>query len=107
MQYNHKPYALVTAARNEVDFIELTIKSVIAQTVKPRVWIIVSDRSVDGTDEIVHSYTQRYPFIRLIRNEESRARNTASKVKSINIGLKELRSIEYAYIGNLDADISF
>ena len=42
-------YVLITPARNEAQFIELTIKSVIAQTSKPIKWVIVSDGSTDGT----------------------------------------------------------
>ena len=37
-------YVLVTAARNEEALIEQTIQSVIAETVLPRKWVIVSDR---------------------------------------------------------------
>ena len=86
MQYDHKAYVLVTPARNEKDFIELTIKSVVAQTVKPLLWVIVSDRSVDGTDEIVCRYAQKYPFIHLVRNDKPSERNTAAKVHAINLG---------------------
>ena len=46
-------YVLITPARNEAQFIELTIKAVVAQTIRPIRWIIVSDGSTDGTDEIV------------------------------------------------------
>ena len=46
-------YVLITAARNEADFIESTIKSVAIQTLKPRKWIIVSDRSSDETEESI------------------------------------------------------
>ena len=45
MQSDHKPYVLVTAARDEVDFIVLTIESVVAQTVLPLKWVVVSDGS--------------------------------------------------------------
>ena len=38
-------YVLITPARNEAQFIELTLKSVIAQTVRPKKWVIVSDGS--------------------------------------------------------------
>ncbi len=107
MQNNHKAYVLVTAARNERDFIELTIKSVIAQTVRPLMWVIVSDQSVDGTDDIIRRYAERYPFIQLSRNDKPTERNTAAKVHAIGLGIKALSGIEYAYIGNLDADISF
>ena len=107
MQYDHKPYVLVTPARNEEDFIGLTIKSVVAQTVRPLMWVIVSDRSVDGTDEIVRSYAKRFPFIHFVRNDKPSERNTAAKVEAIRVGIKALGETEYAYIGNLDADISF
>ena len=102
-----KSYALVTPARNEEDFIELTIQSVIAQTVKPVLWVIISDRSVDRTDEIVTSYAKEYSFIRLIRNESPSERNTAAKVHAINLGINALAGVEYEFFGNLDADVSF
>ena len=49
-------YVLITPARNEAAFIEKTLESVVAQTVLPKRWIIVSDGSTDGTDEIVRKY---------------------------------------------------
>ena len=51
-------YVLITPARNEAQFIELALKSVVAQTVLPAKWIIVSDGSTDGTDEIVLNYAR-------------------------------------------------
>ena len=108
MQKNdHKAYVLITAARNEMDFIELTIKSVICQTIRPQTWVIVSDRSVDSTDEIVCRYATTYPFIHFLRNETPRERNTAAKVQALDMAIHVLRQTTYAYIGNLDADISF
>jgi poly-beta-1,6-N-acetyl-D-glucosamine synthase len=106
-QNDHKAYVVVTAARNEEDFIELTIRSVVAQTVRPLKWVIVSDRSVDGTDEIVRSYADKYSFIHLVRIDKPSERNTAAKVQAIGVGIKALGQTEYAYFGNLDADISF
>jgi biofilm PGA synthesis N-glycosyltransferase PgaC len=55
-------YVLVTPARNEQDFIELTIRSMVAQTVKPLKWVIVSDGSTDRTDEIVEGYAANHPL---------------------------------------------
>lgn len=36
------PYVLITPARNEARFVEGTIRSVAAQTVRPATWVIVS-----------------------------------------------------------------
>ena len=103
----HRPYVLVTAARNERDVIRPTLNSVVAQTITPQMWVIVSDNSVDGTDDVVRSFAAKHPFIRLCRNDEPTERNTAAKVNAINMGIKALAETDYAYIGNVDADISF
>lgn len=107
METCHRPYVLVTPARNERDLIGVTLDSVVAQTVTPQMWVIVSDNSVDGTDDVVRSYAEKYPFIRLCRNDERTERNTAAKVNAISLGVAALAQTDYAYIGNLDADVSF
>jgi biofilm PGA synthesis N-glycosyltransferase PgaC len=100
-------YVLVTPARNEVQFIERTIRSVIAQTVRPTAWIIVSDGSTDGTDDLVRRYADAHPFIDLVRMPERRERHFAGKVHAFNAGYARLRDRAWDVIGSLDADISF
>ena len=100
-------YVLITSARNEEAYIEKTIRSVIAQTLLPKKWIIVSDSSTDRTDEIVQRYEASYDFIRLLHRESDNGWNYASKVYAIQAGLMLLNNIEFDFIGNLDADISF
>jgi biofilm PGA synthesis N-glycosyltransferase PgaC len=53
-------YALITPARNEARFIRQTIDSVAAQTIRPIKWVIVSDGSTDGTDDIVQRAMQEH-----------------------------------------------
>ena len=100
-------YILVTAARNEQDFIEKTIISVINQLHKPKIWIIVSDGSTDNTESIVNKYASENSFIKLIINNRREGRDFASKVYAINIGLNNIQTSEYDYLGILDADVSF
>jgi len=100
-------YVLITPARNEEAFIELTIKSVIAQTVKPLKWVIVSDGSTDRTDEIVQSYLVANPWMDLLRVPERSERHFAGKVVAFNAGRAQLGDLAYDIIGNLDADVSF
>jgi biofilm PGA synthesis N-glycosyltransferase PgaC len=100
-------YILITPARNEADFIELTIKSVVMQTVRPIKWIIVSDGSTDGTDDIVQKYVTDYPWIELVRMPERRERHFAGKALAFNTGFSRVRDLDYGAIGSLDADISF
>lgn len=100
-------YVLVTPARNEAAFIELTIKSVVAQTVKPLIWVIVSDGSTDGTDDIVKKYTVDHPWIELLRMPERSERHFAGKVMAFNEGRKHAGSLPYEIVCSLDADVSF
>jgi biofilm PGA synthesis N-glycosyltransferase PgaC len=100
-------YVLITPARNEAQFIELTLKSVVAQTLRPCKWVIVSDGSTDGTDDIVSKYTAAHPWIELVRQPEREQRNFAGKAMAFGAGYSRLHDLEYQVIGNLDADISF
>jgi glycosyltransferase involved in cell wall biosynthesis len=100
-------YVLITPARNEADFIELTLKSVVAQTVRPIKWVIVNDGSTDGTDAIVRKYAAAYPWIESIEMPERQARDFSGKALAVNTGYKRLVGLTYDVIGNLDADVSF
>ena len=104
---NLPKYVLITPARNEAQFIDLTIKSVIAQTVLPLQWVIVSDGSTDGTDEIVNKYAAEHRWIELVRTPERQERHFAGKVHAFNAGYAKVKNLDYDLIGSMDADISF
>jgi glycosyltransferase involved in cell wall biosynthesis len=100
-------YVLITPARDEAQFIELTLKSVVAQTVQPVKWVIVSDGSTDGTDDIVREYAGNHPWIELIRMPARHERHFAGKVHAFNTGYGSIKGLGYEVIGSLDADLSF
>jgi len=100
-------YVVVTPARNEVQFIELAIKSVAAQKMRPLKWVIVSDGSTDGTDEIVRKYCSEYPWMELVRMPERSERNFAGKVYAFNAGYARLKNLRFDAIASMDADVSF
>lgn len=104
---NYPTYVLITPARNEAAFIEATIKSVIGQTLRPAKWVIVSDGSTDGTDEIVGRYVAAHDWIELIRVPERAERHFAGKVLAFNAGYDRVKDLNFDIIGNLDADITF
>ena len=100
-------FVLVTPARNEEQFIEGTIRSVVAQTARPARWVIVSDGSTDNTDEIVRRFVDEHPWIELLRMPEHRDRSFAAKAVCFNAAYDRLKSGDFAIVGNLDADITF
>jgi poly-beta-1,6-N-acetyl-D-glucosamine synthase len=100
-------YVLITPARNEAAFIERTIQSVINQKTKPDKWVIVSDGSTDGTDEIVQRYAAGYDWIEFVRMPDREERHFSGKVHAFNAGLAKVQQLDYDLIGNLDGDVSF
>jgi glycosyltransferase involved in cell wall biosynthesis len=100
-------YVLITAARNEAAHIGRTINSVLEQTILPKRWIIVSDGSSDGTDELVRGRIAAHKFASLIRLESAaQQRNFSSKVYALRAAVECLKDVEFDFIGNLDADVS-
>jgi glycosyltransferase involved in cell wall biosynthesis len=100
-------YVIVSPARNEAKFIDLTLSSVVAQTELPIKWIVVSDGSTDGTDEIVNRYAEKHSFIELLRLPERRERDFAGKVYAFRAGYERVKQLDHNVLVSLDADISF
>lgn len=101
-------YGLITPAYNEEKYIDKTINAVLHQTVKPVRWVIISDGSTDGTDEIIKRYSDRSDLIHYLRLDRVNAStNFASKVHAFNKGYEKLLEIDCLYVGNVDADVSF
>jgi glycosyltransferase involved in cell wall biosynthesis len=100
-------YVIISPARNEEQFIELTLRSMAAQTLLPVRWVIVSDGSTDRTDAIVSKYAASYPWIELLRMPERQERHFAGKVHAFNAGFDRVKALEFDVVGNLDADVSF
>ena len=101
-----QPYVLITTARNEARFIERTIQTIVAQSLLPKRWIIVSDGSTDETDDIVKQYGTSHPWILLMRRESTRERNFRNMAFAINEAYQTLQEVDFQFIGTLDADIT-
>lgn len=104
---DYKKYVLITPAHNEGEYIDKTINSVVGQSHLPSKWIIVSDRSTDETDEIVKKHMKEYDFIKLLRIDGNNIRHFGGQVRAINAGYEQIKHLEFDFIGNLDADVTF
>jgi glycosyltransferase involved in cell wall biosynthesis len=100
-------FVVVTPARNEEALIGETIRSMIAQTARPMRWVVVDDGSTDRTAAVVAQHARRHAFIRLLRVERSGDRNFGGKAEAFAAGLRLCDDLDYRFVGNLDADISF
>jgi biofilm PGA synthesis N-glycosyltransferase PgaC len=100
-------YLLITPAKNEAAFIEQTIESVVRQTMRPVRWLIVSDGSRDGTDEIVSRYVGQHNWIEFFRMPERDSRDFGGKAACFNTGYTRLKHLPHDIVASLDADITF
>ena len=107
-------FVLLTAAKDESEYIGKTIASVIAQTVHPSLWVIVDDGSTDTTAEIVRQAAQQHGFIRLMSRTGTGERSFGAKDLAINAAYHSLRSEErdgasapaFNFVAIQDADIA-
>ncbi len=100
-------YVLITAARNEAHHLGRLIDCVVSQTRLPQRWVVVSDGSVDGTDELVKAASARHPWIELERIPAHQQRNFSAKARCARAALERLARDEFEVVGFVDADISF
>lgn len=99
-------YVIITAAYNEAKYISATINSVLAQTIRPLIWLIVDDGSTDGTREVVEQFAGTCPFIRYYRRERVPGQAYfASNVHALMEGVRHIEDVEYDFLAVLDADI--
>lgn len=98
-------YVLVSACRNESKYIDSLIDYIDAQTIKPTCWVIVDDGSTDDTFELARARSVRLPYLRVEKLPAGRPRSFSSQVFAAQHGYELLRSIDYEFIGFLDADI--
>lgn len=97
---------MISPARDEAQFIERTLASMISQTLRPLKWVIVDDGSRDGTQEIVDRYAQRVDWIiplTLRRNVEREP--GLAVIQAFNAGFELVRDQECDFLVKLDTDL--
>jgi glycosyltransferase involved in cell wall biosynthesis len=103
-------YILITPAKNEEKALRDVADSVIRQTIKPKLWVIVDDGSTDNTPLIIKNLESKYKWIRSIRLPQ-RARDITFHYAYVcksgfdyAIEYCERNTIDYEFVGLLDAD---
>ncbi len=99
-------FVILSACKNEQDFVALCIESVLKQSILPSLWIIIDDGSTDNTPKILKEYADKNNFIKIHSFPPNENRSFGSKDKAINHAFSTLHILDYDYIGILDTDIS-
>lgn len=106
MSNNVFNYLLVSPCRNEADFMKQTLDSVVAQSIQPKLWVIVDDGSTDGTPAILADYASRYPFIKIVTRTNRGHRSVGPGViEAFYAGFESVDSSEFDFICKLDLDL--
>lgn len=100
-----RSYVLVSACRNEENYLDGLARCIAAQTIPPLRWIIVDDGSTDRTHEVAVGWATRLPYLQVVRMPGGRPRSFSSQVYAAQHGSEIARSLNYDFIGFLDADI--
>ena len=97
---------LISPGRNEAKFLRRTLDSVIAQSERPALWIIVDDGSTDQSPELLAGYAADHAWIRVIRREDRGRRAVGPGViEAFYDGLAAADLNEFDYICKLDLDL--
>jgi len=99
-------YIIVSPVKDEEPHIEVTIRSVLGQTLLPSRWIIVDDGSRDRSHEIAMKYSQSFPWIQVIRLARDSERQPGSAIiRAFTRGFDEVWNSDFDYIVKLDCDL--
>ena len=102
----HADYLLVTPCRDEARFARRTLDSVVAQTLRPRLWVIVDDGSRDETPAILLEYAALHPWIRVVRREDRGGRSVGPGViDAFYAGLDTVDLRAFEFLCKLDLDL--
>ena len=87
-------YVIITSVKNEESVIDKTIQSVIKQTVLPKEWLIIDDKSTDKTLDIIEYYSKKYKWIKYNRNTKVSINEKGSRIASIINSYLQLLSMK-------------
>jgi len=99
-------HVIITPVKNEQEYLQRTISSIIKQTITPSEWIIIDDNSTDGSGEIIMKFQKEFSFIKYISLGASNKRKRGREIAMLFIeGYNNLSNDNWEYISKIDADM--
>jgi poly-beta-1,6-N-acetyl-D-glucosamine synthase len=103
---NPRSYVLISPCRNEAAFMRRTLDSVVSQSLKPNLWVIVDDGSTDETPRILGEYALQHDWIRIVQKPDRGHRLVgAGVVEAFYAGYATIDPDQFAYSCKLDLDL--
>ena len=96
-------YVIITPSRNEEKHLPKTIESMVAQTIRPKKWIIVNDGSTDQSAEILDRAAKQYSWIQVLHRADRGFRKAGGGViEAFYDGFALLGADRWDYLVKLD-----
>lgn len=97
---------IVSPVKDEAEYLERTIASIAAQTIRPALWLIVNDGSQDATGSIADAAAHTYPWIRVLHRPARTVRSVGPGViEAFHAGLESVDLKGYEFVCKLDGDL--
>lgn len=101
-------YIVITPARNEEENLVHTIRSLVAQTIRPVRWVIVNDGSTDGTARIIDEAAAAHPWITAVhRTDRGFRQQGGGVIDAFYDGYARIGEAHWDFLVKFDADLSF
>lgn len=100
-------YVIISPVRNEEEYIEKTILSIVQQNILPDEYIIVNDGSTDKTPEIIDKYVKKYSWIKRVDRPQGKHTPGPGVVKAFYSGYDQISDSSWDFVVKLDGDLSF
>jgi len=68
---NQATLSVIMQNFNHAKFLGQSLQAILDQSFQPKEVIVVDDRSTDNSVEVIKSFAQKYPLIRLVQNEKN------------------------------------
>jgi glycosyltransferase involved in cell wall biosynthesis len=99
-------YCLISPSRDEAEYMRRTLDTVLAQTVRPALWVVVDDGSTDDTPKILAEYAARHDFIRVVQRKDRGRRSVGPGViDAFYAGLETVDLSGFDFLCKLDMDL--
>lgn len=99
-------HVIIVPVHNEEKYLTVFLDSLIAQSLKPNLVVIVDDNSTDNSAKIIKAYSKAQDWINYVFRDSEPIKVQGSKViQAFNYGLNQVSLDGYDIITKLDADL--
>ena len=99
-------YVLVSPCRDEAAYLQRTLDSVLAQSIRPALWVIVDDGSSDATPRLLADFAARHAWVRIVtRADRGRRAVGPGVIDAFYAGYETIDRADFDFLCKLDLDL--